>query len=149
MILSTNCRIELCPPGIHGEQIHAVLNELREALDLSTFEHRWRYQHQYYGYEVVVAWLDEEAAGVMGMRPVETFSRGAFLHIDDLVVRHDWRRRGIGRALLHWGETWATAHGLDTVFLDSRIEALSFYQQLGYNPHGSVLVRKILNTPST
>ncbi len=148
MIQPISCRIELCTPGTHGEQIHAVLHELRSALDLATFEHCWRYQHQYYGYEVVVAWLDQEVAGIMGMRPVETLSRGAFLHIDDLVVRHDCRRRGIGRALLNWGETWATAHGLGAIFLDSRLEALPFYQQLGYDSHGSVLVRKILDTQS-
>jgi GNAT superfamily N-acetyltransferase len=144
MIEPPNCRIELCAPGLHGERIYAVLHELRSALDQPTFEHRWRYQHQYYGYEVVIAWLDHEVVGVMGMRPVETLSRGAFLHIDDLVIRHDCRRRGVGRSLVMWGETWAITHGLGAIFLDSRVEAIPFYRQIGYDAHGSVLVRKIL-----
>jgi GNAT superfamily N-acetyltransferase len=144
----TACRIELCPPGTHGDQIHAVLRELRTALDRPTFERRWRHQHQDYGYDVVVAWLDQEVAGVMGMRPVATLSRGAFLHIDDLVTRHDCQRRGIGKALVCWAEAWAMEHGLGAVFLDSREEALPFYQHIGYAPLGSVLVWKILGAPT-
>ncbi|MHB1543359.1 MAG: GNAT family N-acetyltransferase [Gammaproteobacteria bacterium] len=144
MSVSPELRIAECIPGVHDGLLYPIIRELRTELDQATFEARWLYQSQFFQYRLIAAWIGEQVTAVMGLRPVATLSRGRFLHIDDLVVHPQFRRKGIGRALLHWAEADARQAGIGSVYLDSRADALEFYRQLGYIAHGSVLVRKVL-----
>lgn len=143
-------RIEDGVPGVHEELFYPVIRELRPDLDEATFKARWLHQAQTFQYRLLAAWAGERVAGVMGLRPVATLSRGRFLHIDDLVVHPDFRRQGVGTALIHWAEVWARRTDIRSIYLDSRQDALGFYRTLGYVPHGSVLVRKdLVQTPAS
>ena len=55
--------------------------------------------------------------------------------IDNLIVRADRRRQGIGRRLLDRAERWADAHGAQAVEIvvhEFNLEARRFYDALGY-----------------
>jgi len=55
--------------------------------------------------------------------------------IDNLIVRADRRRRGIGRRLLDRAERWAdaqSAHAVEIVVHEFNVEARRFYDALGY-----------------
>jgi len=121
-----------------------VLRELRSALSYEQFEASLAVQSREHRYELFGAYSDETLLGVMGLRPVHTFARGAHLHVDDLVVAHDARGRGIGTRLIEFARNRAAAQGMKHVFLDSRPNALPFYEHHGYQRHDSVLVREDL-----
>jgi GNAT superfamily N-acetyltransferase len=125
------------------ESAYAVVRELRAHLEEDDYLLYARRQMEA-GYELWGAFDGRVVVGVLGMRPLITFARGLHLHVDDLVVAAARRRAGVGRALLAAAEREARRRGLERVFLDSRPEALPFYEALGYARHTSVIVRKEL-----
>lgn len=66
---------------------------------------------------------------------------GLFASIEDLYVRPDERRRGVGRALLEAVESRCTARGVS--YVEAQVEdkdAAAFYTALGYAPEARVRV---------
>ncbi len=61
------------------------------------------------GYRILAAWRGDEAVGLAGYRPQENLVRGPFCYVDDLVVRDDLRRSGLGATLLKAVGTEAAA----------------------------------------
>jgi GNAT superfamily N-acetyltransferase len=107
------------------------------------------------GYRVVVATEDEVPAG---MAVLATASLGPLtderaLTVSHLVVRHRFRRRGIGHALLAAAAAYADEIGLDHVLVGAYPalrEANRFYARLGFAPlsvrrvaHVSTLRRRL------
>ena len=119
---------------------YPVLSQLR-TLDEDAFV-RAVHRQMFGGYELVGAFLAGRLVGVMGTRPVHTLARGAFLHIDDLVVDEQHRGQGIGRALIAFAEQDARTREMSALFLDSRDIAVSFYEKLGFGLHQSPSMRK-------
>lgn len=122
-----------------------VVKELRTALSREQFESAVAVQSRQHDYVLIGAYEDKKLLGVMGMRPVHTFARGAHLHVDDLVVTGTARGAGIGQRLLEHAESHAREHGMGQVFLDSRPEVIGFYEGNGYRRHESILVKKRLD----
>ncbi|MBL8861665.1 MAG: GNAT family N-acetyltransferase [Planctomycetes bacterium] len=120
-----------------------IVRELRAHLDEEEFLLYARRQREA-GYELWGAFDGRALVGVIGFRPLVTFARGLHLHVDDLVVTAERRDGGVGRALLAAAEGEARKRGLERVFLDSRPEALGFYQEQGYLQHTSLIVKKDL-----
>lgn len=118
-----------------------LIAQLREQLSAEEFCRRVSRQREL-GYMLFGAFDRSFLRGVIGMRIAATLARGEHLHIDDLVVDIPFRSSGIGRVLMDFAEAWATDHGCQSVFLDSRPEVLPFYSRLGYEPHTATLVRK-------
>jgi GNAT superfamily N-acetyltransferase len=57
-------------------------------------------------------------------------------------VRSDWRRRGIGRALIEHLERWAADHGADEVMLEvstANPDAIRLYRSMGYVDTGRTM----------
>lgn len=130
-----------------GERDEAwrILSELRSHLVRARFAADLAHLVEAHSYELIGGFENGRLAGVLGMRVVHTFARGAHLHVDDLVVASAARGRGVGRRLLRYAEHQARERGLEQVFLDSRAGALGFYEREGYRQHGSVLVKKRLD----
>ena len=66
---------------------------------------------------------------------------GLFASVEDLYVRPDERRRGVGRALLEAVENRCTARGVS--YVEAQVEdkdAAAFYTALGYEPEPGVRV---------
>lgn len=119
---------------------YRVISQLR-TLDEDAFV-RAVHRQMFAGYELVGAFLAGRLVGVMGTRPVHTLARGAFLHIDDLVVDEPHRGQGIGRALIAFAEQDARTREMSALFLDSRDIAVSFYENLGFSLYKSPSMRK-------
>ena len=96
--------------------------------------------------EVLAAWLGSEA-GLVGVATLAfrpNISAGAFFaSVEEIYVRDDVRRRGVGRALLETVEERCRARGVSYVEVQTDDEAAPFYKALGYmfEPNVRVLSR--------
>lgn len=123
-------------------QAFPVIAQLR-TLDEAEFLRRATRQ-SFSGYELIGAFMQERVVGVLGMRPVHTLARGAYLHIDDLVVTEEARGSGVGAALLEFAEADARVREMTSVFLDARPQAVSFYEGRDYVLHAAPSMKKML-----
>ena len=75
------------------------------------------------GYRLVGAFDREEpaAAAVAGFREGNNLADGHYLYVDDLATRPEFRRRGLGTALLVWLAREAARLGCDHLSLDSAV----------------------------
>jgi GNAT superfamily N-acetyltransferase len=89
------------------------------------------------GYRILAAWDGEEAVGLAGYRAQENLVRGRFCYVDDLVVRDDRRRSGLGARLLGAVGDEARALGLPHLVLDTALDNVfgqRFYFRFGMLP---------------
>jgi GNAT superfamily N-acetyltransferase len=83
----------------------------------------------------VCAWLQAHCSDVL--------ESGFRVEITGLVVSPNARRRGVGRNLVAWAETWAAEISAETVVVRSnakRVESHAFYPALGYIPSKTQVV---------
>ena len=76
------------------------------------------------GYRLVGAFDREEpnvAAAVAGFRVGQNLADGHYLYVDDLSTRPEFRRQGLGTALLVWLAREAATLGCDHLSLDSAV----------------------------
>jgi GNAT superfamily N-acetyltransferase len=75
------------------------------------------------GYRLAGAFDREEpaAAAVAGFRVGNNLAWGHFLYVDDLATRPEFRRRGLGTALLVWLAREAATLGCTQLHLDSGV----------------------------
>lgn len=117
-----------------------VMAELR-SLDETAFL-RAVAQQSYSGYELLGAFTNGELIGLLGMRPVHTLARGAFLYVDDLIVADSHRGSGAGHALMDYAEADARARNMNWVFLDAKPDAVAFYERRDYVSHPAPSMKK-------
>ncbi|HEY2785911.1 MAG TPA: GNAT family N-acetyltransferase [Fimbriiglobus sp.] len=123
-------------------QAYAVIHELRTHLTQPDFLARTA-RMTGYGYELIGAFdSDGLIVGAMGYRPLETYTRGWHLHVDDLVTAASVQGRGVGTALLKFAEAEAVARGMICLFLDSRPTAETFYLSRGFARQSPYPMRK-------
>lgn len=125
--------IEPAEPGVHDEPVHALI--------MKTFRDHWRFRHEP---------IEEWRARALGRgRPVWLIARaageiagalvgwveGGIGRVDELGVREQWRRRGIGEALLRRAFSLFVGLGATNAELnvDSRNEtgATALYERVG------------------
>ena len=58
------------------------------------------------------------------------------LQMRQLAVRDDCRRKGAGRALVHYAESFAMDHSYKEIVLHARETVLGFYEKMGYEVDG-------------
>jgi ribosomal protein S18 acetylase RimI-like enzyme len=95
--------------------------------DAESLARVWRQQDCF-----LVAVSDDVILGYVNMRIDANRTRG---WINDLVVGRDWRRRGIGSALLEQGLRWASMHRVTQVTLEMQSKnypAIRFAQTKGF-----------------
>ena len=80
-----------------------------------------------------LAWAEDRAVGTARLRIT-----GDVACVQRVAVAADWRRRGVGRALMAAVEDAARAAGCTRVQLGAQLTALAFYHRLGYSAHGPV-----------
>ncbi len=89
------------------------------------------------GYRILAGWRDGTVVGLAGYRPLENLIRGPFCYVDDLVVRDDLRRSGLGAELLAAVAAEAKTRGLGHLVLDTAIDNVlgqRFYFRFGMLP---------------
>lgn len=102
----------------------------------------------------VLFWLaeakaDGEAVGMLLCHVLRRSVSGpwAELLLYEIGTHVDWRRRGVGRALLAAMEAWMREHGVVDVWVPAEDAAVAFYAACGFAAEeGTVMVKRI--TPS-
>jgi GNAT superfamily N-acetyltransferase len=90
--------------------------------------------------ELLAAWADGGPVGVIVLAYRPSISLGAtFASIEDLYVKPDARRRGVGRALLGAVGERCKERGVSYVEVQTD-EAVAFYMSLGYKPEEGIQV---------
>ncbi len=88
-------------------------------------------------YRLLAAWQGDTVAGLAGYRFQHNLIRGRFCYVDDLVVRADARRHGLGARLLDEVAAEARAAGCPSLVLDTGLDNLlgqRFYFRYGMLP---------------
>jgi ribosomal protein S18 acetylase RimI-like enzyme len=111
--------------------VYPLMRQLRDRITPETFAAEVRVQ-QAQGYELIAGFDAGTPVVLAGIRRTHTLSRGAHLFVDDLVTSDAVRGRGHGRAMLAHLAALARAAGLPRVYLDARLTAKGFYEQLGF-----------------
>lgn len=84
---------------------------------------------------VLVGILDAKVVGFIHVERYEVLYAESMCNVLGLAVAKDYRRRGVGKELLHEAEKWAMAGGISMMRLNSGItrkEAHLFYRNNGY-----------------
>jgi GNAT superfamily N-acetyltransferase len=86
---------------------------------------------------------------IIGMASIQTListaEGGLSGIVEDVVVAHEWRRKGIGSSLLEAIEAWAHAKGLKRIQLladTANVPALDFYRKSGWLTTQLICLRK-------
>jgi GNAT superfamily N-acetyltransferase len=83
---------------------------------------------------------------ILGFEHVTFYANGRVATVEEILVRAEFRRRGIGRALMEAFERWALSRNCNLVTLATR-RAVPFYVALGYEESAAHL-RKALGEPA-
>ena len=85
---------------------------------------------------VVIAEVDGKQAGLAAANVYRYFhTEGLVCRVTVLVVDENFRRHGIGKALMRWAEAWALEQGCDRMEITARKdrgESLEFLLRQGY-----------------
>ncbi len=87
-------------------------------------------------------WDDDDARSIHALAesraglPVGTARLLPDGHIGRMAVLRDWRRAGVGAALLRCLLAEAGSHGHRIVRLNAQIQAIGFYERFGFEAHG-------------
>lgn len=85
---------------------------------------------------VFAAEIDGTVVGYIHAEIYNTLYFASMINILGLAVSRDYRRQGVGRALITCAENWAKEQGINIVRLNSgssRKEAHEFYRAMGYD----------------
>jgi len=101
-------------------------------------------------YKTVVATIGEQILGYMGLYQCFFWEQnGHFVRIQALVVKHEYRKMGIGRLLIGVAEDWAKEIGAVLVVLNcgnktERDAAHQFYPSMGFEAKSTGYIKNIL-----
>jgi len=77
---------------------------------------------------------------------IPIFVRRRYAVVDNVVVQREFRRTGVGRALMEKAHKWAVAEGADSIELnvwEFNQEAVEFYKALGYEAASRKMNRRL------
>jgi len=135
--------VEIIPATSLTEPLALLEESLRDGKPVSEdFTRRLRKSIQAGDVEVLAARVEDQILGVavLAYRPNVSAS-GHFTSIEDLYVRPEARRQGVGQALLTAANERCTQRGISYVEVQVEDEeAEDFYASLGYEPEGGVRV---------
>jgi GNAT superfamily N-acetyltransferase len=114
-----------------------LMSALRDRVKPETFLAEVRRQ-QRDGYQLIGGFADGALVALAGSRRAHTLSRGEHVFVDDLVTDPHRQGEGHGRAMLAWIGARAKAAGVPRVYLDSRLTAKGFYEQVGFTMMTSI-----------
>jgi GNAT superfamily N-acetyltransferase len=116
-----------------------LMRHLRPELDdAEDFVRRVQRQREAQSYRLVYIALDGAPRALAGYRITENLSAGPHLYVDDLVTDPEYRRRGLGRALMQWLTEEARILGLASMHLDSGVQRHAAHRL--YIGHGMDIV---------
>ncbi|HOE96117.1 MAG TPA: GNAT family N-acetyltransferase [Candidatus Sumerlaeota bacterium] len=91
--------------------------------------------------QVLVAEADSEIVGFVLLtisRNLPMFQPAHYGYLSDMAVREDWRRRGVGQALLDRVRRWLMARDIHTIqlqYYDFNELGAAFWKAMGFRPY--------------
>lgn len=104
--------------------------EFRKTHEREALSTQWNFRVIWHEqYQELAATIDGDVVGVLALRIAASLA-----HVDSLIVAAEYRRRGIGRALLERAETVANYYNCHKVTLEAPAEfpARTFFEACGY-----------------
>ena len=92
----------------------------------------------------VAEYLGEAVGYCLGFDHFAFYANGHVSWVEEIIVRSEYRRHGIGRSLMESFERWCMKRNSRLVGLATR-RAAPFYQAMGYE-ESAVFLRKLLTT---
>ena len=143
-MVSPNAAVAIRPAA--GADLPAVLALYREvgdkqAVPVARARKVLARIRSYPDYDLYVAVHDGEIVGTFALLIMDNLAHGAAPSgvVEDVVVRRDWQRRGVGRRMMAWAQERCRARGCYKLALSSnrqRLAAHRFYAALGFQRHG-------------
>jgi GNAT superfamily N-acetyltransferase len=129
--------------------VRALLSQLGYEMDGAEVERRFNAVKQKEDHGVFVVEEEGRVIALLHVYARPAFDKPPEAIVQAIVVDHDARGTGIGKALMGVAEDWASDHGFTSVALTSNVkrsDAHAFYGALGYSMEAtSHLFRKNLN----
>lgn len=126
-----------------------LMNELGYPTTETEMQTRYNDFSSHADYATWVAVCNNQVAGMIGLLKNYYFEKnGIYIRVGALVVYKEYRKMGLGRALLQKAIDWAIELGAQQVLLNSgnreeRRDAHAFYQHLGFEPKTTGFVKTI------
>lgn len=126
-----------------------LMDELGYPTTAAEMQTRYKAFSAHPDYATWVAVCDKQVVGMIGLLKNIYFEKnGICIRVGALVVNKEYRKMGLGRALLQKAVDWAIELGAHQVLLNSgnreeRRDAHAFYQHLGFEPKTTGFVKTI------
>ncbi|KAL0224847.1 hypothetical protein RCL1_002759 [Eukaryota sp. TZLM3-RCL] len=72
------------------------------------------------------------ACGTMMVEPKFTHNLSCYAHLEDIVVRENYRRQGLGKMMVNHLAEMGFKRGCNKVILSSRVPCIDFYKKCGF-----------------
>lgn len=121
-------------------EIRSVFPAICELYDMSEVDFvRYVQEMQQGEFSLFGAFEEEECIGAVGYRVGRRLYCGRYLHVDNLVVRGKYQKRGIAQALIGFCKKEATRLECDVILADSYVDnkkAQSLFYKEGFYIRG-------------
>ena len=93
------------------------------------------------GVDTYVAKIDDEVVGTFSVFIEKKFIHkgGKVAHVEDVAVRADMQRKGVGRAMMSAIDDIANTRGCYKIILDCGDHNIGFYEKCGYRLHEKMM----------
>ena len=126
-----------------------LMNELGYPTTVVDMQQRFELLQSNPDYLTWVAVYNDQVAGMIGLvRNIYFEKNGLYIRVGALVVNNEFRKMGLGKALLQKATDWAIACGITQIYLTSgnreeRTDAHAFYKHLGFEPRSTGFVKTL------
>lgn len=99
-----------------------------------------------HGYTMITIWDDDTCMGLSGIWVSTKIYSGKYLEMDNVVIDHNYRSRGIGTLLTDYIIQYAREKGCTTMMLDAYLEndkAHAFYERVGFVRRGYHFIKSL------
>ena len=126
-----------------------LMNELGYPTTATEMQTRYEALQSHADYNTWVAVCNNQVVGMIGLLRNNYWEKnGIYIRVGALIVNKEYRKMGLGKALLQKSIDWAIELGAQQVILNSgnreeRRDAHAFYQYLGFEPKTTGFVKTI------
>ena len=126
-----------------------LMNELGYSTTEAEMQSRYDLLRSHADYATWVAVCNNQVAGMIGLlRNIYYEKNGLYIRVGALVIHKEFRKMGLGKALLQKATDWAIELGASQVILNSgnreeRKDAHIFYEHLGFEPRTIGFVKTV------
>ena len=99
-----------------------------------------------HGYTMITIWDDDTCMGLSGIWVSTKIYSGKYLEMDNVVIDHNYRSRGIGTLLTDYIIQYAREKSCATMMLDAYLEndkAHAFYERVGFVRRGYHFIKSL------